>query len=177
MGETGKFTAGFTLQSFGSDEFAGRNLFQSGNRVRVDAAYSFRAGSTTWSVSAADVWRAKGDLNLQILNSAGAAVGDSLVASETQNLIFASLNGAIPIGSTIYLRPVVDFRVQQIGSTPGEPDVGGSWILGGGFSIPVRYRGVDVFPRVKVNVGRLKAADGTTHGAIGVEASGTLRFR
>ena len=176
VGETGKFTAGFTLQSFASDEFGGRNLFQSGNRVRVDAAYSFRAGSTTWSISAADVWRAEGDLSLQIINSSGAAVGDSIVATNTQNLIFASLNGAIPIGSTIYLRPVIDFRFQQIGTSPGEVDIGGNWIAGGGFSIPIRLLGVDVFPRVKVNVGRLKAADGTTHGALGVEASGTVRF-
>ena len=177
VGETGKFTAGFTFQSFGSDEFGGRNLFQSGNRLRVDAAYSFRAGSTTWSASAANVWRASGDLNLQILNSSGVAVGDSLVSTETQNLVFASLNGAIPIASTIYLRPVLDFRLQDMGTTPGEVDTGGSWILGGGFGLPLRVMSLDVFPRIKVNVGRIKAADGTTQGAVGLEASGTVRFR
>ena len=177
VGETGKFTAGFTLQSFQSDEFGGRNLFQSGKRLRVDATYAFRAGSTTWSVSAADVWRAEGDLSLQILNSTGDIVGDSLVATNTQNLLFASLRGAIPIRSTLYLRPIVDFRLQDLGTQPGEVDAGASWILGGGFDLPLRIMGLDFFPRAKVNVGRLKAPDGTTHGLIGVEASGTLRFR
>ncbi len=50
-------------------------------------------------------------------------------------------------------------------------------ILGGGFDLPLRVMGLDIFPRVKVNVGRLKAPDGTTQGLIGVEASGTVRFR
>ena len=177
VGETGKFTAGVTLQSFASDEFGGRNLFQSGNRLRVDATYSFRAGSTTWSLSVADVRRAEGDLSLQILNSSGDIVGDSLVATDTQNLFFASLRGAIPIRSTLYLRPIVDFRLQDLGTPPGEVDVGGNWILGGGFDLPLRVMGLDVFPRVKVNVGRLKAPDGTAQGLIGVEASGTVRFR
>lgn len=177
VGETGKFTAGFTLQSFQTDEFGGRNLFQSGNRVRVDATYAFRAGSTTWSVSAADVWRAEGDLSQQTLNSSGAVVGESLVATETQNLLFASLRRAIPIRSTLYLRPIVDFRLQDLGTLPGEVDVGGSWILGGGFDLPLRVMGLDVFPRAKVNVGRIKAPDGTTQGLIGIETSGTVRFR
>ena len=177
VGETGKFTAGVTLQSFASDEFGGRNLFQSGNRLRVDATYAFRAGSTTWSLSVADVRRAEGDLSLQILNSTGDIVGDSLVATDTQNLFFASLRGAIPIRSTLYLRPIVDFRLQGLGTPPGEVDVGGNWILGGGFDLPLRVMGLDVFPRVKVNVGRLKAPDGTAQGLIGVEASGTVRFR
>ena len=177
VGETGKLTTGVTFQKFGSDEFGGRNLFQSGNRMRVDMAYSFRAGSTTWSLSAADVYRAEGDLSLQILNSSGAAVGDSLVATETQNLLFASLKGAIPIGSTVYIRPVFDFRYQSLGTPAGAVDVGGNWIAGAGFDLPLRIMAFDVFPRIKVNMGRLKAADGTAQGLIGLEASGTVRFR
>ena len=158
VGETGKFTAGFTLQSFQTDEFGGRNLFQSGNRVRVDATYAFRAGSTTWSVSAADVWRAEGDLSQQTLNSSGAVVGESLVATETQNLLFASLRGAIPIRSTLYLRPIVDFRLQDLGTLPGEVDVGGSWILGGGFDLAPTGHGARRLPTGKGERGAHQSA-------------------
>ena len=104
-------------------------------------------------------------------------MGDSLIATNTQNLIFASVNGAIPIGSTLYLRPVLDFRLQDLGSAPGEVDTGGGWIVGGGFDLPLRVLGLELFPRIKVNTGRLKAADGTSQGLIGVEATGTIRFR
>ncbi len=177
VGETGKITGGVTFQSYASDQFGGRNLFQSGNRIRADAAYAFRAGSSTWSLSVADSWRDNGDLSLQIINSAGDIVGDSAVTTITQNLIFASLNGAIPIGSTLYLRPVVDFRFQDLGFESGEVESQGGWIVGGGFDLPVRLLGVDVFPRVKINYGRLKAPDGRSLRVIGLETSGTLRFR
>jgi hypothetical protein len=59
-------------------------------------------------------------------------VADSLVTTDSQNLLFASVNGAIPVGSTLYVRPVVDFRLQSFGTPPGEVDLGGNWILGGG---------------------------------------------
>lgn len=177
VGETGKLTGGVTLQSYASDQFGGRNLFQSGNRFRADAAYAFRAGSSTWNLSVADSWRDNGDLNLQIINGAGDIVGDSAVTTITQNLFFASVNGAIPIGSTLYLRPIVDFRFQDMGFASGEVESQGGWIVGGGFDLPVRLLGVDVFPRAKVNYGRLKSADGSSVRVIGLEASGTLRFR
>jgi len=104
-------------------------------------------------------------------------VADSLVTTDSQNLLFASVNGAIPVGSTLYVRPVVDFRLQSFGTQPGEVDLGGNWILGGGFDLPLRILAVDFFPRVKVNVGRMKAPDGTSQGLIGIDVSGTVRFR
>jgi hypothetical protein len=104
--------------------------------MRVDVAYSFRAGRTTSSLSAADVYRAEGDLSLQILNSSGVAAGDSLVAMGTQNLLFASLNRAVPIGSTVYLRPVFDFRYQSLSTLAGGVDLGGNWVAGAGFDLP-----------------------------------------
>ena len=123
------------------------------------------------------MWRAEGDRSLQVLDSGGAIVGDSTFTTNTQNLIFVSLNGAVPVGSTVYLRPVVDFRFQTFGTPPGEVDLGGNWILGGGFDLPLRIMSLDVFPRIKVSVGQLKAPDGTAQGLIGLDASGTIRLR
>lgn len=40
----GKVTLGATFQEFTVDEVDGKNLFQSGNRWRADAAYAFRTG-------------------------------------------------------------------------------------------------------------------------------------
>lgn len=176
VGETGKFTGGVTFQTFQSDQLDGRNLFDSGDRVRVDASYAFRAGSTTWNVFAANMWRSDGDLRLQIIDEAGSVVRDSTVATGSQNLFMVGASGALPVGSTIYLHPSLDLQIQDRRDDPGES--GSGWLLRGGFDLPLRlFTTFDFFPRVRASAGRLKNEQGLSKSFYGFEAGGTFRFR
>ncbi len=177
VGETGKLTLGGMYTTYDTDTFDNRNLFASGDRIRGDVMYSFRSGSSTWSLFVADVYRSEGDLSLQIINDAGAAVGDSTITTGAQNLLVTGLQGAIPIGSTVYFRPNLDFRYQSVDATGRDPE-GGGWVGGFGGDIPLRFSGfADFFPRVRVSYGSLKLPDGSNESFWGFEGSATLRFR
>ncbi|MCK5653106.1 MAG: hypothetical protein KAJ42_17085, partial [Gemmatimonadetes bacterium] len=57
VGDGGKFTTGITFLNYSEDLADGQNLFQAGNRFRVDASLAFRSGASTWSLFAANSWR------------------------------------------------------------------------------------------------------------------------
>jgi len=176
VGETGKFTAGTTFQIYDTDQLDGRNLFSAGNRIRGDASYSFRTGSTTLNFFVADVYRSQGDLSLQIIQD-NQVVGDTLVTTGSQNLAVLGITAAIPVGSTVYFRPTVDFRVQSVEEVTDEPSQGG-WLLGAGGDLPLRLFGMmDFFPRGRFSFGRIKDATGVGRSFWGFEASATFRFR
>lgn len=172
VGEGGKFTAGLTFQSFDTDQFGGRNLFEAGNRVRADASLALRAGSTTWTVFGSSTWREQGDVTLQIVNPRGETVGDTIAHTSGQNLAQIGVAGSIPLGSRYRVRPQVDFQVQ----TRDEID-GTAWMLGAGGDVPLRIVGlVDIFPRARVLVGRLVNADGASVDVWGGELGATVRW-
>lgn len=176
IGETGKLSAGVTLQSFTEDQVDGRNLFQSGNRFMVDGSYAFRLGSQTWTAYGSDLWREKGDLFLSVVDAGGAVVGDSTVTTGSQNLVSVGLAGAIPLGSTYRLRPTVDLRTQ----TRDEPDgstEGSGWVLAVGADFPLRLLGTyDIFPRARFTTGSIKGPDAKSHGLNGAEVGITVRW-
>ena len=176
VGGTGKFTAGVTFQTFQSDQLDGRNLFQAGDRVRVDASFAFRAGSSTWNLFAGNLWRTNGDLSLQLIDDTGAVLGDSLVSTSSQNLFTAGIRGAVPIASTVYLHPSVDVRIQD--RNDDEAGSGSGWLIKGGFDLPLRlFRAFDFFPQVRALTGKLKTEAGVSERFWGVEAGATVRFR
>ncbi len=148
MGETGKFTGGVTFQTFQSDQLDGRNLFQAGDRVRVDASYAFRAGSSTWNAFVANLWRSDGDLSLQLIDDTGAVLGDSIITTGSQNLLIVGIGGAVPVGSTVYIHPMVDLRLQQRSAAGVATNT--AWVLRGGIDLPLRlFTAFDFFPRVR----------------------------
>ena len=176
VGETGKFTGGVTVQTFESDELDGRNLFQAGRRLRADASYSFRAGSSTWNIFAAHLWRTEGDLSLQLIDDTGTTLGDSIISTGKQNLLMAGIGGAVPVGSTVYLHPVVDLRIQD--RNDDGFDAGSGWVLRGGVDFPLRlFTAFDFFPRVRGLFGQLTAEGGASEGFWGIETGATIRFR
>ncbi|MCH7565829.1 MAG: hypothetical protein IH968_18625 [Gemmatimonadetes bacterium] len=176
VGETGKFTGGVTVQTFQSDQLDGRNLFQAGNRLRVDASYAFRAGSSTWSVFVANLWRTDGDLSLQLIDDTGTVLGDSILSTGSQNLFMAGIGGAVPVGSTVYIHPMIDLRIQD--RNDDGFDAGSGWILRGGVDLPLRlFTAFDFFPRIRGLFGQLTAEGGARKGLWGIETGATIRFR
>ncbi len=175
VGESGTLSAGVTWQNFSDDQVDGRNLFQAGARVSADLAYAFRAGSTTWSMYAANVWRENGDLFLDLIDGNGAVVGDTILTTASQNLAIARVQGSVPVGSRYRVRPTVDLRVQDREEVDGNA-AGSGWMLGAGLDFPVRVFGFyDVFPAVQYLTGRIDGADGVRRGVRGF--SGTLTVR
>jgi hypothetical protein len=181
VGEAGKFSAGFTVQNFKEDQVrnAGadpRNLFQAGNRLMGDMSLAFRVGSQTWTLYGSDLWREKGDLFLSVVDAAGKVIGDSTVATGTQNLISAGFVGAIPLGSLYRLRPAVDLRVQSREEQNGSSE-GSGWILSAGGDFPLRFlASYDLFPRARYSFGKIEGPGGGKFSAKGAEFGLTIRW-
>lgn len=173
VGESGKFTAGLTFQNYSEDTYDDRNLFQAGNRYRGDMSLAWRTGRSTWALYAVNVYRDQGDAFLDLVDAQGTVVGDTTVTVGYQNLTVAGLNGSAPLGSTLRIRPSLEFRYQTREEEDGE-----GWIVGAGADLPLRLFGsTDVFPRAKFTWGQLKAPSGENASLWGVEAGVTLRWQ
>jgi hypothetical protein len=173
VGEDGKFTMGLTFQNFSEDQYDGRNLFQAGNRFRIDASYALRAGRSTWALYAVNVWREAGDAFLDLVNPQGTIVGDSTLVIGSQNLLVLGINGSAPVGSTLRVRPSAELRYQSREEGNGE-----GWIMGAGADVPLRLSGsFDLFPRAKLLFGSLTAVSGQSESLWGLELGFTLRWQ
>lgn len=172
---TNTFTAGATFMTYAHDQADGINLFQSGNRMRFDATYAFRAAAGVWTVYVADLWRENGDLTLSLVDDQGAALGDTLLVTPSQNLLVAGFVGAVGIGAYQF-RPQVDFKVQRRRESDGR-DEGSGWLIAAGGDLPVRVLGAyDLFPRARVLFGSMKDPTGVGRGILGAELSATVRW-
>ncbi len=172
VGDGGKLTAGVTFLNYSEDLAKGQNYFQAGNRIRVDATYAFRSGASTWSLFAADSWRNKGDLTLDLEDPSGIVVGDTLLVVGGQNLFVTGLRGSLPFAG-VRIRPELDFRLQS-----REDNDGSGWLLGGGFDLPLRLYGTyDVFPRFRVTYGKMESVDGDMYSLMGGEIGMTILLR
>jgi len=173
IGDAGKLTAGVTFQNFSEDLYDEENLFQAGNRFRLDASYAFRVGRGSWAFYAVDVWREAGDAFLDLVNPDGVVVGDTTVVVGTQNLLVVGINGSTPMGRTLRVRPSVELRHQS-----REDGIGEGWILGAGGDIPLRLFGaMDLFPRGRVLFGSLTSPIDTSESLWGLELGLTLRWQ
>lgn len=167
-----KLTLGFTFQSFTGDQVDGKNLFQAGSRLRGDVAYGFRAGGSTWTAFAANIWRERGDVRLDIVDAEGTVVGDTAFQTGWQNLVIAGLTGAVPLWAGYNLRPAVDFRLQS-----REEEGGAGWLLGAGGDLPLRLFGAyDLFPRGRFLFGQLEGEQGVSRTIWGGELGVTVRW-
>ena len=176
---TNTFTAGLTFMTFAADEAEDPtnrfNIFQAGNRFRLDATYAFRGGGGVWTLYAADLWREHGDLTPIITNDVGAIVGDTSIVMPSQNLIVAGMIGAVALGSKTF-RPQVDFKLQDREEVDGKNE-GSGWLLSAGGDLPLRLFGSwDFFPKAQVTIGAVKDATGTSRQVTAAEFSGTIRW-
>lgn len=167
-----KLTVGFTFQSYAQDQVDGRNLFQSGNRLRSDMTYAFRSGRSTWTAYAANIWRERGDVRLDIVDASGAVVGDTTFHTGWQNLFIAGLTGAVPVATGFNVRPAVDVRIQSREQTGGA-----GWLLAAGGDVPLRLFGTyDLFPRGRFLFGQLETDLGVARSLWGGELGITVRW-
>lgn len=170
------FTAGLTFMTYEEDLADGQNLFQSGNRIRADATYLFRAGAGVWTLYTADLWRENGDLTLSIVDNAGAQLGDTIITTAKQNLLVAGVVGTIGVGGSYIFRPHIDFKYQSREEPDGR-DEGSGWIVAAGGDFPVRlFGGYDFFPKARVLFGSIKDPLGQATSLMGAEFTATLRW-
>lgn len=172
---TNTLTAGATFTTYTEDTYS-HNLFQAGNRLRFDAAYAFRAGAGVWTVYAANLWRENGENTVAITDQADAIVGDTTLATASQNLLVAGLVGAISVGGAYQFRPMIDLKLQSREEADGRNE-GSGWIVAAGGDFPVRLFGTyDVFPKARVLFGAIEDATGLDRQVLGGEFSATVRW-
>ena len=172
---TSTLTAGGTFSTFARDRAAGRNLFQAGDRVRVDVSWVFRAGAGVWTIYASDLWRENGDLTLEVLGPGGLAQGDTTLATASQNLVVAGVVGAVDLGPATFL-PHLEVR-RQAREEPDGGREGTGWLVAGGGDLPLRVAGAwEIVPRARVRWGSILDAGGLGRGLVGAEFSATLRW-
>lgn len=167
-----KLTAGVTFQNYTQDKIAGRNLFQSGNRWRGDATYSFRTGAAaSWTMYVSDLWRQRGDLTLSLLKPGGGTVRDSIARTPSQNLLIAGLAGAWRVSPSLMLRPGVDLRLQN------RSEAGGTgWVLGGGTEVPLRSGSMEISPAARVTFGQIETPAREMKSLFGGELGVSVRW-
>lgn len=168
-------TLGATFINYSGDQADGRNLFQAGNRFRLDGSYAFRLGGGVWTVYAADLIRQNGDLTLRVLDSQGDSVDVANVDTPRQNLLVGGVTGHVALGGGFVFRPHVDAKLQSREDSTGS-DAGSGWLIGAGGDVPVRVFGNDLFPKARVLIGRMKDPLGSSVNVFGMEFSGTMRF-
>ncbi|MDH3271584.1 MAG: hypothetical protein OEN56_09645 [Gemmatimonadota bacterium] len=153
-----------------------RNLFQAGNRIRLDASYAFRAGGGVWTVYGAGLLRENGDLRVDIVDETSTPIDSAFVQTAKQNLIMGGVIGTIGLGGGFVFRPHVDYRLQSREEANGA-DAGSGWILAAGGDIPLRLFGTEFFPKARVHFGAIRSLTGEDVSLLGMEFKGTIRVR
>ena len=164
LGAGSKLTIGGTFQHFADDEIGESNLFRPGARVRGDASYAFRAGSTTTvTLYAADMWRQQGEVSLF------AEEGEETTTVGAQNMVmFGALANT---GGRLRLSPRADLRILT-----HEEGTGSGWAAGAGTRIDVAIAGIALTPRARLMFGAMEAQTGESHGFTGFEIELAARF-
>jgi hypothetical protein len=168
-------TLGATFINYAEDQADSRNLFQAGNRFRLDGTYAFRMSGGVWTLYAADLIRQNGDLSLKVLDSLGDSVGVASVDTPSQNLFVGGVTGHLSLGGGFVFRPHVDAKLQRREDSAGST-AGSAWLVGAGGDVPVRIFGHDFFPKARVLLGKMKDPDEASVSVFGLEFSGTMRF-
>ena len=158
-----------------SDDLASdRNLFQAGNRFRVDASYAVRAGAGVWTFYAADLIRENGDLRVDIVDETNTPVDSTFVRTASQNLLVGGVIGTLSLGGGYVFRPHMEYRYQIREEANGN-EAGSGWIVAAGGDIPIRLLGSEFFPKARVYFGAIQSLTGEDVSLLGMEFRGTFR--
>lgn len=147
------------FQRYGEDAVEGTNLFRSGNRYEAIGSYAFPAGArSSGIVYAGALHRDKGSYLIGV-NEA-----------PSQDLVVAGGALRAPAGGGV-ITPSADLRVYRRSDGVGQGYVGG---VGAALEWPAG--GATLIPSLRVRMGSIEVAEGSTSGVTGFEGGMTVRF-
>jgi hypothetical protein len=144
----GRMEGGVTWQRLSADRMAGKNLFQSGVRVRGDMSYSLN-GTTLY---AANLWRDRGEATVPVVNALdGGFLRDTILPVGWQNLAMVGVATRLTVKNAL-VQPTLDYKYRSREETAGR-----GWLLTGGATVSVLTGGLELFPTVRASRGSLVA--------------------
>jgi hypothetical protein len=161
FGTSGKASVQVSWQQFGTDEAAGANLYQAGDRLQVVGSYAFAAGPRSSGIAFAGYLR-RGE----------GQYTDVVRVIPVQDLVYGGLGMRLPAGGLV-LTPLADVRV--VGREDGR-DQGYVVSAGTGLEIPLGGPLVLV-PNVRGRFGNLSVATDVESGFTGFEVGAVIRMR
>ncbi len=96
-----RVSLGFTVSTFGEDDYGGSPAFQSGTRYIGQGSWTFPVGNAGLSVYAWDLYRSAGTVPIT-----GAT-------TQKRNVVTGGVQGAFQLGASV-LRPMVEYRSQSL---------------------------------------------------------------
>ena len=170
LGASGTFSALLGFESYGNDQLAGNDLFQSGNRLEAVVSYAFAVGRRSSALLFGGVnHRANGTLLLQSSSLGGA--GDA----PAQQLFRLGANFWIPLGRRLRLRPTTEGRVFRAADGASQ-----GWLASAGTGLEWRISGTAtgrrlvLSPSGRVRFGNVIVSEGVETGLTGWEAGVTM---
>ncbi|MBI4543809.1 MAG: hypothetical protein HY703_01275 [Gemmatimonadetes bacterium] len=169
-GDVHQFSVGVMGLEYTQDRLDGRNLFQAGRRLELDATWSFPLGRTSWTVFATDIWRDRGDVTLPIITQGATVRRDSTFSVGRQNLVVAGIGGSISLRGRLAVRPSADFRYQL-----GEQIGADGWVVSAGLDVPVLRPALELFPSARALLGAIQDPQGRLRSVRGGELGLVIR--
>lgn len=158
-GRTGKLSLQLLAQRYSEDQLAGKNLFQSGDRLSAIASYSFAAGARgRGAVYAGGTHREQGSFL------------DGSESVPLQDLLIGGARLRLPLGPVVFL-PSVDTRTFR--SSDG---VGQGYLLGAGLGAELAVSRFTFVPTFRSRSGRLSLRQDEESGLSGRELGLIIRI-
>jgi hypothetical protein len=161
IGTSAKAALQFTWQQYGTDEAAGSNLYQAGDRMQVVGSYAFAAGA-----------RASGIAFAGYLRRGQGRYTDVVRVTPVQDLVYGGLGMRLPAAGVV-LTPLADVRV--VGRADGR-DQGYTLSVGTGAEVGLGGS-LLLVPSVRGRFGNLNVVDGVESRFTGFEVGATIRTR
>jgi hypothetical protein len=158
-----------TLFTYQDDEFAGANLYRSGDRYQALASWAIPAGSGSAVLYVGGLHRTESDAN----PDGEDGLAGAFRPTPSQTLLMFGTAARIPMGG-IRLLPVADVRLFR-----REDGIGQGWLAGAGASVEWpggSGRAAALVPSVRVRYGNLTVSDDAESTVTGIDVGVTLRL-
>lgn len=159
FGNAGKMSLAVSYQHFSDDQFAGANLYRSGDRLLGTLSYAFAVGA-----------RSSGLVYGGLLHRQHGTFLEGGGVENAQNLMLVGGALRVPVGETV-IQPRVDVRAL---SQPGGQ--GNGFVAGAGASLDWMTSAVTISPVVMARFGSAKVYGGQSTSITGVDIGVGLRF-
>jgi hypothetical protein len=133
-----RLSLGFTVSSFGEDQYGSSPIFQSGTRYIGEGSWTFPIGNVGLSLYAWDLYRSPGTEPV---------AGTTTVK---RNVVTGGVAGAFQLGASV-LRPFLEFRNQALGSLS---TAGRMFSLGARYQMPLGEN-YTIVPLLRLDTGHV----------------------